>query len=102
MSLLAIRFFMWVAVAAGGIGLLWFVADKIGDAREAQVRAEFAEAARVKNVDLTNYNSAREAVDALVERSVNEALAKAAKVPSDLRYTEEQARAVTAIRRAAQ
>lgn len=94
--------FVWAALAAGVIAVLFWLADAIGDAREASVRAEYREAARVKNVDLTKYNTAREVVDAIVEAELAARVAAAAAVPSELRYTPAQAAAITSIRRTGQ
>lgn len=89
-----------VVVITAIIGGLYWVADAIGDHREASVRAEYTEAARKKNVAIEHYNTAQEALDAVIDAKVQEALAAAKAVPSELHYTPEQAAAITAIRRA--
>jgi len=87
------------AVLAG----LWFAVDQIGNVREREVRAEFDRAALEKNVDIAGYNSAAEALDAVIAAKVSEALAAAGKVPpapGSSGATAEQAAALNAIRRA--
>ncbi len=43
-SLLTLRFMLWVGAASLAIGALYWGIDKIGDIREASVRAEYAAA----------------------------------------------------------
>lgn len=88
-----------VAVIAGMTGL-YVIFDAIGDLREAKVRAAFDEAARRKNVDISAYNDAESAIDAIVAAKVKEALERSKAVPSELKYTADQAQAINAIRQA--
>lgn len=88
-------------VGAGAIltGLFWLV-DQIGDRREKKVRAEYAEAARRTNVDIAAYSTADDAVAAIAEAARVKAVEAARSVASANAATADQAKALTAIRRA--
>ena len=83
----------------GLLGGVWWIVDSIGDRREAKVRAEYAEAARRKNIEIGKLNSADDAVAALMEAAIASKAAAASMVISSCPATKEQARALTAIRR---
>lgn len=83
----------------GVLGGVWWLVDSIGDRRESKVRAEYAEAARRKNIEIGKLNSADDAVAALMEAALASKAAAAAMVISSCPATKEQARALTAIRR---
>lgn len=78
----------------------FFLIDAIGDRREAQVRAEYTEAARRKNVNIGAFNTAQKALDAVIDAKVQEALKASGKIPSEHKASAEQAAALNAIRRA--
>ena len=91
--------FVWLVVAGVVAGGAWLVVDSIGDRRENKVRAEYAEAARRKNIEIGRLNSADDAVAALMEAAIASKAAAASMVISSCPATKEQARALTAIRR---
>lgn len=84
---------------AGGLIGGWYFIDKIGDLREAQVRAEYARAAHDLNVEIGAFNNADEAVAIIQGAAVQKYLDAAAQVQGKCPATPEQAKAITAIRR---
>lgn len=102
LTLSTLRLGLIVAASIAGLALVCFIFDAVGDAREAKTRAEYADAARKKNVEIGNFNTAQEAIDALVDAKVTEALVAAGRVPGKHPATAEQAAALNAIRRAGQ
>lgn len=92
---------LWLTVAAAGlVGLFWLI-DTLRDGAKAEVRLEYVEAARKKNVEIGDYNSADDALSALVEAAVAAQAAKAKTVASTCTATPAQATALTALRRIA-
>lgn len=86
-------------VAAALVGLFWLV-DEIGDRRELKVRAQFAEAARKKNIDISAFNSADDSVAVLMERTLVMYAAQAGQAEGNkCPASPPQAAAITAIRR---
>lgn len=102
MTFLTMRFFLWVGVAVGAMAALWWIADTVGDVREASVRADIRAAADKVNVNLDEHANAQDAIDVIVAAKVAEAVAEAKRVPSEFKYTAEQAAALNKIRGAAQ
>ena len=96
----AVTSVLWIAVVGGGIaGVLWIV-HELRDGARAEVRAEYAEAARRKNIEIGNLNSADDAVAAVVEAALRSKTEAAAGVNGPAcPATKDQARALTAIRR---
>lgn len=91
---------VWLVILGVVGGALFWLVDAIGDRREYKVRAEYAEAARKKNIEIGNFNSADDAVAAVVEAALKAKSAEAAGVNApECPATKEQARALTAIRR---
>ena len=90
---------VWLVVIAGVLGGAFVVVDAIGDRREAKVRAEYVEAARKKNVEISSVNSANDTVAALMEAALASKAAAAAQIAGTCPATKEQAQALTAIRR---
>lgn len=90
---------LWLVVIGTVVGGAYWLVDEIGDRREAKVRTEYAEAARKKNIEIGNLNSAEDAVAALVEAALAGKTAAAAQVAGNCPATKEQAQALTAIRR---
>ena len=95
----AITPIIWLVVGLSALGAGYWLVDEIGDRREAKVRAEYAEAARRKNIEIGKLNSADDAVAALMEAAIASKAAAAAMVISSCPATKEQARALTSIRR---
>lgn len=91
---------VWLVVLGAVLGFGWMVVDRIGDRREAKVRAEYAEAARRKNIEIGRLNSADDAVAAVIEAALATKTTEAAGVSGPAcPATKDQARALTAIRR---
>lgn len=90
---------LWLVGFLAAAGGAWWVVDRIGDAREYKVRAEYAEAARRKNVDISKFNSADDALAAVVEQALAAQVAASALVPGTCPASEPQAKALTKIRR---
>jgi hypothetical protein len=84
------------AIVAGA----WWLVDTIREEARQEERAVFAEAARVKNIDLDKYATTQEALDAIIESELAKRVGAAGTVQSDLHYTAEQAAAISAIRKA--
>lgn len=95
----AITPIIWLVVGLSALGAGYWLVDEIGDRREAKVRAEYAEAARRKNIEIGKLNSADDAVAALMEAAIASKAAAASMVISSCAATKEQARALTSIRR---
>ena len=57
-SLAALRIGGFVVAAVTALGVLWYLADLIGDVREAKVRAEYEAAIDAANTDTTAANAA--------------------------------------------
>lgn len=57
-SLAALRIAGFVVAATAALGVLWYIADAIGDVREAKVRAEYEGAIDDANADTTATNAA--------------------------------------------
>lgn len=96
----AVTSILWIAVVGGGIaGVLWVV-HELRDGARAEVRAEYAEAARRKNIEIGRLNSADDAVAAVIEAALATKTTEAAGVSGPAcPATKDQARALTAIRR---
>ena len=90
----------WAIVAAAVLTGGFFLIDAVGDQREAKVMARIAAAAKAKNLEIGQFNTADEAMAAIIERSVTEAEIRARGVAGQCPATAEQAQALTAIRRA--
>lgn len=71
-----------VLAAIAGLASLWWLADTIGDIREAQVRAKIERAIAVTNTETGEANEADEETLALAERIRVAALAAAKKLPA--------------------
>ena len=91
---------LWTVAGVVFIAFAYWLVDRIGDIREFKVRTEFAEAARKKNVEIGAFNSADEALAAILEKAITEADIRARGVAGQCPATAEQAQALTAIRRA--
>ena len=89
----------WLVIIGVVLGGVYYVVDAIGDRREAQVRAEYVEAARKKNIEIGNFNSADDAVAALVEAALAAKAQAAGQVAGACPATKDQARALTELRR---
>ena len=57
-GLASLRIAGFVVAAVAALGVLWYVADLIGDVREAKVRAEYEAAIDSANTDTTAANAA--------------------------------------------
>jgi hypothetical protein len=90
---------VWLGVVAAIVGGLLWLAEELRAGAKAEVRAEYAEAARKKNVDIAAFNSADDAVAAIAEAALAGQVEKAGKVVGACPATAEQAAALTAIRR---
>ena len=90
---------VWLGIIGAVLAGLFFIVDAIGDRREAQVRAEYAEAARKKNIEIGQFNSADDAVAALVDAALKDRLAAAGQIAGACPATAAQAEALTALRR---
>lgn len=92
-SLLALRFIGVVVAVSLGLGALWWLADKIGDIREAQVRAKIEQAINITNKATDAANGADEETLALAEKLRLAALESAMKLPrkSQCELTTEEA-----------
>lgn len=75
MSIVALRFLLWVGLATGVIAGLWFAVDAIGDAREAKVRGAYDQAIDSANTDIVTSNDAATKVALRDERVRTEAIA---------------------------
>ena len=89
----------WLVIIGLVGGALFWVVDEIGDRREAKVRLEYAEAARKKNIEIGNLNSAEDAVAALLEAALKAKTEAAAGVAGSCPATKDQATALTELRR---
>ena len=89
----------WLVIIGVVLGGVYYVVDMIGDRREAQVRAEYVEAARKKNIEIGNFNSADDAVAALMEAALAAKAQAAGQVAGACPATKDQAKALTELRR---
>ena len=90
---------LWLVVIGTVLGGAFVLVDAIGDRREARVRAEYAEAARKKNIEIGNFNSADDAVAALVDAALAARAQAAGQVAGACPATKDQAKALTELRR---
>ncbi len=90
---------IWLAVVGAILAGLFVLAEQLRAGAKAEVHAEYAEAARRKNLVIGEFNSAQDAVDAIAEATVAAQLAHAQVIPGTCPATKEQASALTAIRR---
>ncbi len=90
---------IWLAVVGAIFAGLFVLAEQLRAGAKAEVHAEYAEAARRKNIVIGELNSAQDAVDAIAEATIATRLAQAQAVPGTCPATKEQATALTAIRR---
>lgn len=75
MSLVALRFVLWVGLATGVIAGLWLAVDAIGDAREARVRGAYDQAIDSANSDTVTANDAATKVALRDQRVRDQAVA---------------------------
>lgn len=90
---------LWIAVIGGGVTALLWIAHELRAGAKAEVRLEYAEAARKKNIEIGNFNTADDAVAAVVEAALTARTQAAGQVADSCPATKAQAQALTAIRR---
>ena len=91
---------LWATVAFAVLGGVYWVADKVGDARVAGCHSGYAAAAGVVNEDLDAHATEEAKVAAVRAALVRKALTEAGQVAGKAPATADQAAALTRIRRA--
>ena len=89
---------VWVIMAGVIAGALWFIADAIGDAREAKVMARINKAVERRNVDIAKHNEIDDQVAAVADAARAKALAEAQVLFAGCPATQEQAQALSRIK----